>query len=283
MKSLAAVISAFLENRSSRSNFKTLLKLVAMLVTMVTVYSVVFHWLMELEGHEHSWVTGVYWTLTVMTTLGFGDITFHSDAGRLFSIIVMITGVMFLLVILPFTFIQFFYEPWMRAQAAARTPKELPPETKDHVLFTCHDPIASSLIPMLERYGHSYAVLTPNVAEAMAYYEQGIKAVVGELDDPETYRRARLPKASVLVATRSDVLNTNITFTAREICEKTPIVASATTEASRDMLELAGATVVMRIEQVMGQALARRVIGNDAAAHVIGEAGGLVIAEASVA
>lgn len=283
MKSLAAVISAFLENRSSRSNFKTLIKLVVMLLTMVTAYSFLFHWLMDREGREHSWITGFYWTLTVMTTLGFGDITFHSDAGRLFSIFVMVTGVMFLLVILPFTFIQFFYEPWMRAQAAARTPKELPPETRDHVLFTAHDPISASLIPMLEKYGHSYAVLTPNVSEAMEFYEQGIKAAVGELDDPETYRRVRLKKASVLVATRSDVLNTNITFTAREISEKTPIVASASTDAARDMLELAGATVVMRIEHLMGQALARRVIGNDAAAHEIGEAGGLIIAEASVA
>lgn len=283
MKSLAAVIAAFLGNRSSKSNFKTLLRLLLVLISMVTVYSVVFHGLMEREGQQHSWITGLYWTLTVMTTLGFGDITFHSDAGRLFSIVVMVTGVMFLLVILPFTFIQFFYEPWMRAQAAARTPKELPPETKDHVLFTCHDPITAALIPMLEKYGHSYAVLTPHVSEAMEYYEQGIKTAVGELDDPETYTRVRLPRAAVLVATRSDVLNTNITFTAREVCENTPIVASATTDASRDMLELAGATVVVRIEQVMAQALARRVIGNDAAAHLIGNAGGLMIAEASVA
>jgi hypothetical protein len=30
-----------------------------------------------------------------MSTLGFGDITFESDAGRLFSIIVMVSGVIF--------------------------------------------------------------------------------------------------------------------------------------------------------------------------------------------
>jgi transaldolase / glucose-6-phosphate isomerase len=38
----------------------------------------------EREGREHSWITGVYWTLTVMSTLGFGDITFETDLGRLF-------------------------------------------------------------------------------------------------------------------------------------------------------------------------------------------------------
>ncbi len=283
MKSFAAVIAVFLGNRSSRSNLKTLGRLLALLFLLMALYSVVFHVVMEREGQHHSWITGLYWTLTVMSTLGFGDITFHSDLGRMFSIIVLVTGVMFLLVILPFTFIEFFYEPWMKAQAAARAPKELPPGTKDHVIFTCYDPITAALIPMLEKYGHSYVVLTSQISEALEFYEQGIKVAVGELDDPETYRKMRLKQASVLVATRSDVLNTNITFTAREEAEEVPIVASATSDSARDMLELAGATQVMRLEEVMARALARRVIGNDAAAHVIGQAGGLVIAEASTA
>ena len=59
-----------------------------------------------MEEQEHSWLTGFYWTLTVMTTLGFGDITFHSDIGRLFSVLVLLTGVILLLIVLPFTFIR---------------------------------------------------------------------------------------------------------------------------------------------------------------------------------
>lgn len=283
MKSLVAVIAAFMGNRSSRSNFKTLLRLISVLFGLVMIYSVVFHLLMEREGQHFSWITGLYWTLTVMTTLGFGDITFHGDLGRLFSIVVLMTGVMFLLVILPFTFIEFFYAPWMKAQASARTPRELPPEMKDHVLFTCHDPVTAALIPLLKKYGHPYVVLCQNNTEGLDLYEQGVTVAVGDLDDPETYRRMRLPKAAMLVATRSDVLNTNITFTARELAADVPIVASASTDAARDVLELAGATHVLRVDQTMGQALARRVIGRDCAAHVIGETNGLQIAEANAA
>lgn len=283
MKSLVAVIAAFMGNRSSRSNFKTLLRLISLLLFLVLVYSVVFHLLMEREGQHFSWITGVYWTLTVMTTLGFGDITFHGDLGRLFSIVVLMTGVMFLLVILPFTFIEFFYAPWMKAQASARTPRELPAEIHDHVIFTSYDPITRALIPLLEKYGHSYVVLSQNIVEGLELYEQGVRVAVGDLDDPETYRRMRLETAAMLVATRSDVLNTNITFTARELAEQVPIVASATTDAARDVLELAGATHVLRLDQTMAQALARRVIGRDCAAHVIGTTKGLEIAEANAA
>ncbi len=283
MKAFAAVISAFLGNRSSRSNLKTLLRLLSVLFLLIIVYSICFHYLMEREGQYFSWVTGLYWTLTVMTTLGFGDITFQGDAGRLFSILVLVTGVMFLLVILPFTFIEFFYAPWMQAQANARTPRQLPEDMRGHVIFTCNDPVTGALIPLLEKYGHSYVVLCPTIAEALDLYEQGVSCAVGQLDDPETYRRMRLPQAAMLVATRSDVINTNITFTARELAAEVPIIASASSDSSRDVLELAGATLVMRLEQMMGQALARRVIGKDCAAHVIGTTKGLQIAEANAA
>ena len=55
-----------------------------------------------------------------MTTLGFGDITFTSDIGRLFSIVVLLSGVVFLLVMLPFLFIRLFYAPWLEARVRLR-------------------------------------------------------------------------------------------------------------------------------------------------------------------
>jgi Trk K+ transport system NAD-binding subunit len=283
MKSLVAVVSAFMDSRSSRKNLRAMLRLLVVLVLLVALYSVLFHLLMEREGQHHSWITGLYWTLTVMTTLGFGDITFTSDMGRLFSVVVLLSGLIFLLVILPFTFIEFFYAPWMRAQAEARTPRELPPDTRRHVVMTSHDPVTMALVPMLEKYGHPYVILNPQVSDALELYEQGVKVAVGDLDDPETYRRMRIGQAAMLVATRTDVINTNMTFTARELNHHVPIVATASTDAARDVLELAGATLVLRPEVMMGQALARRVVGKDAAAHVIGEMDGLIIAEAHAA
>ncbi|WP_204267058.1 ion channel, partial [Klebsiella aerogenes] len=44
---------------------------------------------------------------------GFGDITFESDAGRIFSVVVLLSGSTFLLVMLPFVSIKFVFIPWM--------------------------------------------------------------------------------------------------------------------------------------------------------------------------
>ena len=129
MKATPVVLS-FLTHPARRRNVLALAKLLALLALVVAVYTAVFHYLMALEGQQHSWTTGVYWVLVVMSTLGFGDITFESDLGRAFSVIVLLSGSVFMLVLLPFMFIQFFYVPWMESQEAARAPRSGFPRTR---------------------------------------------------------------------------------------------------------------------------------------------------------
>ena len=120
-----ALFFSYLSSSLRRRNVRLLLALLVVFVGMVTVYSTVFHVLMDREGQSHSWPTSFYWTLVTMTTVGFGDITFQSDLGRIFSVVVLLSGSTFLLVLLPFTFIQFVFVPWMAMREAARAPRQL--------------------------------------------------------------------------------------------------------------------------------------------------------------
>jgi Trk K+ transport system NAD-binding subunit len=283
MKFLTSQVAAFLRPAKHRRNVQLLLKFLGLLVLLVTAYSVIFHALMVLEGQEHSWLTGFYWTLTVMSTLGFGDITFTTDVGRFFSIVVLLSGMIFLLVLLPFTFIEFFYAPWMQAQAEMRAPRELPPGTRGHVILTHYDPVSSALIAKLDHYGYPYALLVPDLPEALRFYDLGVRVVYGEIDRPETYRLVRADQALLVAATGSDMTNTNVAFTVRELSQRVPIVATADSRDSVDILKLAGSSQVIELPELMGQALARRISGADARAHVIGNFGDLLIAEATAA
>src|SRR5690606_4249496 len=141
MKVLPTVFISYLGNSAGRRNTKASGKILVLLAGLVTVYSILFHWIMAWEGRDFRFIMGMYWTLTVMSTLGFGDITFQSDLGRLFSIVVLLSGTVFMLILLPFTFIQFFYAPWMEAQAAALAPRELPSDTSGHVILTRYDAV----------------------------------------------------------------------------------------------------------------------------------------------
>ena len=146
MKYLPSQLIFFFQNKTMKKNLRKLSKFLFIITATITAYSIIFHFIMGYEGKEYSWITGFYWTLTVMSTLGFGDITFTSDPGLIFSMIVLLSGIVFLLIMLPFTFIRFFYAPWLESQAQSRTPRKLPEGTENHMIITNYEPIAMSLI-----------------------------------------------------------------------------------------------------------------------------------------
>lgn len=283
MKYLPSLLSYIFHKKSNISNIKILIKYLLFLFALIVTYSITFHYLMEYEGRDYSWVTGFYWTLTVMTTLGFGDIIFISDLGKIFSMIVMLSGVVLLLIILPFTFIQFFYAPWMEAQERKRSPRELPVDTKNHVIIIEGSPAAFSLIEKLVSQNIDYVILVEDVHKAIELYDQNFKVAYGNLDDPFTYVKMRIEKASMLVTVGSDELNTKIAYTVREINENIPIVAKANSPDSVDILNLAGCSHVIELQQMLGDSLARRTIGGNARSNKIANFQELVIAEAPAA
>ena len=281
LKSFSAQLASISHDRRGQRNLRVLFRFFLALAAMITVYTVGFHVLMQREDQQYSWITGFYWTLTVMSTLGFGDITFQTDVGRLFSILVLFSGTIFLLVLLPFTFIEFFYQPWIKAQAESRAPRQLPPETCGHVLLTHHDDVTAALIRRLEQFNYSYVLLVSTIEDALRLHDEAVNVMVGDFDDPETWRRARVEAAAMVVCTGSDIQNTSVAFTVREIAKHVPIVTSASDEASVDILELAGSSYVLRLEEIIGQSFARRTLGGDAKSHVIGKFDQLLIAEAT--
>jgi len=286
MKNISVQIAGLMHQRGAKRNIRVLVRFFIVLVALITVYSLLFHVIMEWEDQqwhdqEYSWLTGFYWTLTVMSTLGFGDITFHSDLGRMFSIIVLLTGIVFLLILLPFTVVQFFYAPWVEAQAAARTPRQLPPDTEGHIVLTHDDPVSASFIRKLKRFNYEYVLLVPEIDEAMRLSDRGVRVVLGHLDDPETYRRVRADRAALIASTQDDILNANVTFTVRQVAPDVPLAVTADKATSLEVLERAGATSVLNLAEMMGKALARCMVGGDAVTHVVGSVDELLIAEAN--
>lgn len=282
MKSLPLVLST-VSTSLRRRNVRLLLVLLGIFALLVALFSMVFHLLMEREGQSHSWLTSVYWTLVTMTTLGFGDITFESDAGRIFSVVVLLSGTVFLLVLLPFTFIQFVFLPWMALREQARAPRQVHPDTAGHLVLTGLGPIEDALVRRADQIGVPYVLLAGDREEALRLHDRGYRVMVGDLDDPAAYRSARVEAAALVAATRTDTTNTNVTFTVREITRHVPVIATASSPASIDILELAGADVVLQLGELLGAAMAERALGPDGRTHVIGEFAGLHIAEANIA
>jgi voltage-gated potassium channel len=279
LKFLPAQLAYLLGEREMRRNLRALFSFIAVLTASVVAFSVLFHVIMVYEGQEHSWITGLYWTLTVMSTLGFGDITFQGDLGRLFSVLVLMYGIVMLLIVAPFTFIRFFYAPWLEAQVRMRAPRAASPDIEGHVVLCGYDEIARGLIPRLEELSIPYVVVEEDPTEAAALHVDEVSVVTGARDWSSTYEAVRASHARMILANQSDVENTNIVLTVREVAPEVPIVALAEHHDSVDVLELAGATQVILHKHRLGRQLASRVGAGMQTAHRIGRFEGLEIAE----
>ncbi|TVQ67404.1 MAG: potassium channel protein [Balneolaceae bacterium] len=280
MNLIATELSYFFEKKTTRINLKRLILFLLVLIGVVLLFSFIFQIISSYEGQEHSWISGLYWTLVTMSTLGFGDIVFASDIGRVFSAAVLVTGVVFLLVMLPFTFIQFFYAPWLEAQAQARAPRRLPVETKNHILITKFNSVAVALIEKLKAFHYRYWIVVPELSEALEISDMGYEVVHGNVDDPETWKKLQVGQAAMVVANDNERVNTNVTFTIRELSESVPVISFTNSSDAVDILKLAGSNLVLNLSEMMGQALVRRVVSGSARVHVIGRFQELVIAEA---
>jgi len=280
MKFLLSQLAFLTSEPEARANLGALAKYFAFLIVLVAVYAVLFHVIkLQVEGEPHSWVTGIYWTLVVMTTLGFGDITFTSDIGRVFSIVVLLSGVVFLLVMLPFLFIRLFYAPWLEARVRLRAPRELPATTKGHVIIAEYDAIAAGLTERLAAEQIPYVVIEPDPIRAAQMFGDRLQVLTGENDNRLTYERARTASARLVLANCEDTTNTNITLTVREVAPTVGIVAIVEEEDAVDILRLSGATSVLALKHQLGAYLAGRIETGRPEAHVVGEFRRLQIAE----
>ncbi|GAB5534379.1 MAG: NAD-binding protein [Rubricoccaceae bacterium] len=282
MKFVGVQLSYFFSDRKVRRNVRSLMKYVAFICVVIVVYAITFHFVMLYEGEQHSWVTGFYWTLTVMSTLGFGDITFHSDLGRLFSILVLISGIVLLLIVLPFAFIRFFYAPWLETQVRMRAPREVPRDMKGHVVICNYDSITPGLVRRLEQEDIPYVVLEEDPEIAASRHLDGLSVVTGVVDSPATYQALALDRARMVFANREDTVNTSIILTVGEVAPDHPVVAIAAAQEAIDVLELSGASRVLPLKQWLGDQLASRVNAQNAQSHPVGHYEDLILAELPV-
>jgi voltage-gated potassium channel len=281
---LAATMMAMLAAPLSGGKARSILRLGVVFLGAVFLFAAGFQLIMTaVEGREFTWWSAIYWTLVTMTTLGFGDIVFETDLGRMYSVLVLLTGALLILILLPFTFIQLVYLPWRAAVREARTPRSLPEDTEGHLLLTGRSPLERSLMRRAATVGMPYVLLVEDIEEAASLHDDGYPVLVGDLDDPATYRAARVDQAAMVVTARSDQANSNVAFTVREVTDRGIVVATAHSGDAVDILHLAGADCVLQLGELLGRMFAERILAPTARSSVISSFEDLVIAETSAA
>jgi voltage-gated potassium channel len=132
---------------------KSLFIFLAATALLVVVYSVAFLFLMaSAEGRSYSIIDAVYWVIATMTTQGLGDIVFASSVGRIFAVLVMLTGIILFFAILI---------PLVVTPVLLSVRRSVPTKSKanNHVLIVGYNSLVDAIIEDFEERGLPYLVV----------------------------------------------------------------------------------------------------------------------------
>ena len=225
----------------------SLVVLFAVLVTGTVGY----HFLERLR-----WLDSAYMTVITVATVGFGEVRPLSDAGRLFTIGLIIMGVgtgawaatRAVEVMLGQTL-------WLSVQR--RTMTQLVSSLRDHYVICGHGRLGTRIERDLRARGEPFVVVDWSQPLEESFLRLEIPHLIGDATHDDVLRSAGVARARGLVAALdSDASNVLAVLSARELNPDLLIVARANNEASESKLRRAGADRVVTPDAIGGHRLA---------------------------
>ncbi|MCD1293668.1 hypothetical protein CUJ83_01495 [Methanocella sp. CWC-04] len=237
-------ISGIFSRRALKSRY--LLYPIA-IITIVLIYARIFLLLKnDFNVQDPDFLTAIYWVITTMTTTGFGDIVPMTQAGQIFSTIVIITGIIiFFAIVLPLL-VTPIMEKWIRSPVS-----RLPDWMKEHVVICGYNALVDSLVKELASEEKPFAVVDESLDHVLMLQRRGYYAIQGDPSDEDILKMAHIERASAMIANSGDPKNAAIVLTASQL-SKCYIVALVENLDMAHYLEFAGADVVVSPKKMLG-------------------------------
>ncbi len=219
------------------------------------IYILVFQYLMVLENQPKNAnvITAIYWATTTIATVGYGDVVFTSPAGRLFSIIVQIVGV----ILISSFLVNYVITPWMDRVIKFRLPRKVSAGMKDHIIICGYNQLVETLIDELAGQDLLFVIVDEEEELIRELSYKDIPCILGVTSDKETLINAGIEKARLIIANKSDEKNANIVLTAREF-QHLNIIAIVEDSSNSKYLKYAGADTVVSPKSMFGQFIGKK-------------------------
>ncbi len=212
-----------------------------------------------------SFVDAMYQTVTPISTVGFREIHEFSTAERLFTMVIIFTGVGTALYTLTLT-VQVVVEGQLRDLVGRRRMDKRIADMRDHVVVCGWGRVGKAVADDLARSG-KVVVIVDSDAERLRDLEY--PTVAGDATLDATLRSAGIEHASALIAALTgDAENLFVTLSGRSINHGLFIVARAREEESVPKLERAGADRVVNPQELGAARMASFVVRPNVAEFV---------------
>lgn len=228
-------------------------KIAAML--LFVIYVLTFEYLMVLENQPENanLITAIYWATTTVATVGYGDVVFTSLAGRLFTIIVQVLGI----ILISGFLVTYVVTPWMDRVIKFRLPRRVPSGMNDHIIVCGYNQLVETLIDELTEQNMLFVIIEDEEELIRELVYKNISCIFGSPSDKQTLMNAGIEKAKLLIANKSDERNANIVLTAREF-QHVNIIAIVEDQSNSRYLKYAGADTVVSPKSMFGQFIGKK-------------------------
>ena len=198
---------------------------------------------MAIEGF--SFLDALYQTITAVTTAGFGEINPLGSVGRVFTIVIIILGVLVILYVLT-AVMQIAVEGELESILGARRMKSKIEALKDHYILCGFGRVGEEIGREFSERRITFVVVEANPEAIERAQQRGHLLVIGDASADATLLAAGIQRArGLLAAADSDAGNTFIALTAKALRPDLLVIARAGYPESEPRLLRAGADRVI--------------------------------------
>ncbi|MCX9083730.1 MAG: NAD-binding protein [Candidatus Methanoperedens sp.] len=235
---------------------KSLIIYVSISTILVLIYSFMFNYLMHTYEHkDYPFITWIYWVIVSMTTVGYGEIVFYSLIGQLFTVIVVLSGVV---MIFGYLF-PLVVTPQLEKTLRRELPKRVSLDFKNHIIICGYNQLVETLIVELDDDRIPFVVIDENESTINHLIARKIMCIHGDASDEVVLFNSNICLARILIANQNDEKNASIILTAKKLCN-VKIISLVEDIAKEGYLKYAGADQVISPKTLFGTYIGRKAI-----------------------
>ncbi|MDM8528914.1 potassium channel protein [Anaerolineales bacterium HSG24] len=202
----------------------------------------------------------LYMVMITMSTIGYGEVKSLSIIGRIFTMGLIIIGVIVASYAVSATIETLTSEEFHRERRKLRRRRQLR-RIKNHTIICGYGRLGRSLSQELKERGALAIVIDLDPQAVESSEKLGTPSIEGNATNEALLYEAGIERAKALVAAvRSDAENVFIVLSAREINENLEITARCNFDSSVSTMKRAGADVVVSPYKLAGRHIAQQIL-----------------------
>lgn len=215
-----------------------------------------------IEGY--SFLDSLFFTIISITTVGYQTIGSLSDAGKIFTILLLISSFVIIAFIVD-NFSKSLINGDFRRIIKLRKIKRIMKNIKNHIIVCGYGSVGSHAVNELNNYGKKIVVIeqSDNIDE-IDIKEKNVILIKGDATKEETLMEAKIDKAEAIISTlNNDADNLLVVITAKDLNPKIKIISKAIDDTTDHKLKRVGADYVILPDSVGGVRMAKLAVEPD--------------------